>query len=53
MAEKFKPGNENEAFMLPVDREMNSDRVLFGSISYTLQFCGCKVGIFHTYLEFR
>ena len=40
IAEKSKPGNEIEAFMLPEDRKMNSDRVLFGSLAYAVQFCG-------------
>ena len=42
MAGKSKIGNENEAFTLPVDHEMNSNRVLFGFLSHALQFCGLK-----------
>ena len=40
IAEQTKPGNDNEVLMLPVDREMNSDRILFGSLPFALQFFG-------------
>ena len=32
----------NEASLKPVDKEMNSDRVLFGSYAFALHFCGLR-----------
>ena len=40
LADQTKPGNANEALMLPVDRGMSSDHILFGSFPFTLHFSG-------------
>ena len=48
--ETFKSGLENEALILPINREMNSDRILFGSFTFAITSAVCTRTKFRIYI---